>query len=65
MEAKTMELKLELENPSEVSMGDQSLKDSIVIRFPKDLVLTDTEGNSLVIDNAEDTEGYFGLEILI
>ena len=54
MEGTKLDLKLQFENPSFISLSTQNELDSIVFKYPKDVVLTDIDGNGLVLDNADD-----------
>jgi hypothetical protein len=41
------------ENPQYVSMGCQNKQDSLVIKFKQDIILTDLEGNPVILDKAD------------
>jgi hypothetical protein len=50
---KKLGFKVEFANPSLISLSSQSESDQIVIKFGKDFVLNDKNGNSLVFDAGE------------
>ena len=51
-----IKLKLEWANPSIISLSSQNELDNLVIKWPDNLILTDVDGNSLVMDDAEESQ---------
>ena len=47
---KSIKLKMLFENPEYVSLGCQYDQDSIIVKFDENLLLTDTEGNPVLLD---------------
>lgn len=57
-----VELKLEWSNPSIISLSSQNELDYLTIKWPNGLILTDVDGNSLVMDEAEENQSDGALE---
>ena len=57
MTNKTLSLKLDFLNPEYVSMSSQNEKDKVYFKFPDGLMLTDEEGNGLMLDKASKDSG--------
>lgn len=49
MDPNNMNMKINFENPEIMSLGSQFSPDKLVIQFPKELVLVDKAGMSLII----------------
>jgi hypothetical protein len=56
-------MKLKFARPELVSLGSQSDPDEIVMKFAKDFVLNDVNGNSLVFDSGETTADSIDMNI--
>ena len=53
-----VEIKIKFQKPGEISMSSQTELDSLVIKWPQGLVLSDEDGNGLILDGAlEDKDG--------
>jgi len=63
MDPKNMDMKLNFENPEVMSLGSQFSPDQLVIQFPKDLVLVDKTGKSLILAGGEFGEGSVDLKL--
>jgi hypothetical protein len=65
LEPTKIDLKLGFANPSAMSMSSQTDSDTLVIKFDKNLVLNDEDGNSLVFDtgSVQDESIDFGVPI--
>jgi len=65
LEPTKISLKLGFANPAAMSMSSQTDSDTLVIKFDKNLVLNDVDGNSLVFDSGTTNDGSidFGVPI--
>jgi hypothetical protein len=57
-----IQVKLNWANPSILSLSSQNELDNLVIKWPKNLILTDVDGNSLIMDEAEESEAGTSLD---
>lgn len=60
---KSVEIKLNFENPEFVSMSSQNEKDRVYFKFPQGLILTDLDGNPLTLDKASKSDGGQSLDV--
>jgi len=56
LDPKKLSIKLDFKKPELVSMSSQSESDQIIIKWRKDFVLNDVNGNSLVLDDGLNTD---------
>ena len=65
MKNSSITIKLLIENPELVSMSSQNEKDTVEFKFKDGLILTDEDGNGLLLDKASKGPGYLAVSIPI